>query len=132
MTLLRKLKSFRASVNPSIIKSMTFGLGTGYLFVSNVGTISMVEGPSMLPTFNVSGDFVLVDMLFWKYAPIQVNQLFMYISPENIDKRVMKRVLGLPGDILFIDPIESDRRITVPQGHVWMAGDNYTHSNDSR
>jgi inner membrane protease subunit 1 len=89
----------------------------------------------MLPTFNMVGDIVLADMRAWKLTGLPWGSIIMFISPENPDKRVTKRIIGLPGDTIFVDPtnqIDPHRTITVPQGHVWTQGDNYDFSNDSR
>ena len=86
----------------------------------------------MLPTFDIVGDFVLVDFLTWKYSRINRFDLLVYASPESPQRLVLKRVIGLPGDNVYVDPTVSKRRITVPEGHLWMQGDNYSHSNDSR
>ena len=87
----------------------------------------------MLPHFNTHGDFVLVDLLFWKYKKLELGSIMVYASPAEPDKLVVKRLLGLPGDCVFIDPtVSKTERITVPEGHVWMVGDNYAASNDSR
>ncbi len=103
-----------------------------YLFTAHVATISAVKGSSMLPTFNPSGDMVLVDLLFWKFKPLEAGSIMVYQSPVDPDKLVVKRLIGLPGDELYIDPTASTRRIAIPKGHVWMQGDNYVASNDSR
>ena len=86
----------------------------------------------MLPTFNVSGDVVLVDKLFWKFKPLELGSILVYISPQNPDRYVIKRLLGKPGDMVYIDPTVSNKMIKVPAGHVWTTGDNYPLSNDSR
>ena len=87
----------------------------------------------MLPTFNSEGDFVFVDLLLWKYKALELGSVMVYTSPTEPDKLVVKRLLGLPGDVVFIDPtVSTTERIRVPEGHVWMIGDNYAASNDSR
>ncbi|KAL2919860.1 hypothetical protein HK105_200777 [Polyrhizophydium stewartii] len=46
---------------------------------------------------------------------------------------VCKRVLGMPGDHVCKDPTAAAPAwVTVPAGHVWLAGDNLTNSRDSR
>ena len=46
-----------------------------------------------------------------------------------------KRIIGLPGDIILRTDggsEESNHRVTVPQGHLWVEGDNSLQSHDSR
>ena len=86
----------------------------------------------MLPTFNLAGDVVLVDKLFFKYSDLKIGSILVYISPMDPDRLVMKRVLGRAGDLVYIDPTKSSEMIRVPEGHLWMQGDNYTYSNDCR
>jgi signal peptidase I len=83
------------------------------LFVSNVGCISMLEGPSMLPTFNVAGDLVMVDKLFYKYKPLELGQVYVYISPQNPNRLVVKRLIGKPGDVVYIDPMQGTEKLRV-------------------
>ena len=104
-----------------------------YLFITNIFVVAPVAGPSMMPTFNEFGDWVAVDLILWRWRPLEFGSLMSFVPPDDPDKIVMKRLIGLPGDNLLIDPTQSStERITVPKGHVWMQGDNYAASNDSR
>jgi signal peptidase I len=86
----------------------------------------------MLPTFNVAGDLVLIDKLFWRFRELELGSIIVYQSPRDPDRFVIKRLLGKPGDLIYIDPTVSNEKVRVPEGHIWTQGDNYTHSNDSR
>ncbi|KAK3945073.1 hypothetical protein QBC46DRAFT_372674 [Diplogelasinospora grovesii] len=90
-------------------------------------------GPSMLPTFDILGDWVLVSKRHRYGRDVSVGDLVAYSIPINEDLGV-KRVLGLPGDYVMIDTPESgsEAMIQVPQGHCWIVGDNLTASRDSR
>ena len=47
---------------------------------------------------------------------------------------VLKRVVGMPGDFVCVDPEDGGggMMVRVPEGHCWLAGDNVAHSRDSR
>ncbi|KAJ2771457.1 hypothetical protein IWQ56_001774 [Coemansia nantahalensis] len=97
------------------------------------GEISPSMGPSMLPTLNLAGDTVLVERLPGWRRRVQVGDLVVFISPANPARRAIKRVLGGPGDTLCVDPTKDKLAfVQVPRGHVWLQGDNYSNSTDSR
>lgn len=64
------------------------------------------------------------------------GDLVTYISPLDPSMIVCKRVLGLPGDIVCVDPTgkitPSTEHVVIPEGHLWMSGDNAEMSRDSR
>ncbi|XAR56405.1 Signal peptidase I [Bertholletia excelsa] len=97
---------------------------------------TIVYGPSMLPTFNLSGDVVLAEHISTQLGKVGLGDLVVVRSPENPRRIVTKRVVGMEGDTVsfFLDPRKSDRcrRLVVPKGHLWIQGDNVYASNDSR
>jgi len=92
----------------------------------------------MLPTFGVGDEWVLVARLPYLRRPpyLKRGDLVTALSPENRNKCICKRVIGLEGDTVCTDPSgtvrSKDEHIVIPKGHVWLAGDNMRHSNDSR
>jgi signal peptidase I len=122
----------------------------------------------MQPTILVGDHFFLDKVAFpanypeavQKYLPVRAierGDIVAFWSPENPDMRLVKRVIGLPGEMLeirhrevyidgrkleepyvvFTDSQEFDRRdnfgpVQVPAGHFFMMGDNRDQSNDSR
>ena len=58
-------------------------------------------------------------------------------KPNDPQKRVCKRIAGMSGDYILLDPwLDHSEAITtyinVPKNHVQVTGDNLTHSLDSR
>lgn len=89
----------------------------------------------MLPTLNAHGDVLLQESLSIKRSPPRVarGDLVICVSPVDPTRLVCKRLLGLPGDTVCVDPTESaTRHVEVPKGHMWLQGDNYNNSRDSR
>ncbi|KAH9837093.1 peptidase S24/S26A/S26B/S26C [Rhodofomes roseus] len=106
-----------------------------HLFANHVGWINMVDGPSMLPTMSVSGEWVLENKMI-KPQNVQRGDLVTYLSPLDPSRIVCKRVVGLPGDIICVDPTgelaPSTEHVIIPRNHVWLSGDNAAMSRDSR
>jgi inner membrane protease subunit 1 len=92
----------------------------------------------MLPTIEVDHDVILEVRLPFTlgWANVQRGALITYESPIVPGRKVCKRVVGLPGDIVCVDPTgklaPSTEHVVVPRGHVWVAGDNAALSRDSR
>ena len=69
----------------------------------------------MLPTINLSGDFILADRLSVRFGKVGPGDIVLVRSPENPRKIITKRVVGMAGDrITFsVDPKDSSRCETV-------------------
>lgn len=108
-----------------------------HLFKENVGSPCLMDGPSMFPTFDVNGEIAVECVLAYRLFPDLVRgELVSLKSPFNPNRIVCKRVIGLAGDTICVDPTgskaPSTEHVVVPEGHVWVAGDNTSCSIDSR
>lgn len=110
-------------------------LGFSVFFFLNFNTAS-VSGPSMEPTLK-NGRRLLFTRAYWLVGDIRKNDIIVFVSPDDPKESVIKRVAGLPGD--KIDPLNAPNDwglargpFTVPEGTLYVLGDNAEVSEDSR
>ncbi|KAL2821511.1 peptidase S24/S26A/S26B/S26C [Aspergillus granulosus] len=108
------------------------------LLWENYVSLELSSGPSMYPTINTRGDYLLT-LKNYKYGRgIEVGDVVRFHHPYFLGLHGGKRVLGLPGDFVSReDPLDSavggkGEMIRVPEGHVYVVGDNLPWSRDSR
>ncbi len=70
----------------------------------------IVSGSSMYPTFR-DNDRVLVDTFGGDLSNLKRGDVVVFFSPEDTSRLMVKRVIGLPGDV-----------ITILEGHVYLNG----------
>ncbi|KAI3617255.1 hypothetical protein CBS9595_003164 [Malassezia furfur] len=90
---------------------------------------------------------------------LKIGDMVVATSPTDPSRTVCKRILGMGGDTILVDPRDvasgltdaaaahhelarmlegpqglhhATRIVTIPKGHVWLAGDNLANSTDSR
>ncbi|MCD6321433.1 MAG: signal peptidase I, partial [Clostridiales bacterium] len=147
----------------------------GTIISSEIFTIAEVSNISMQDTL-VAGDKIYINKsAYWTKLPergdiivflkgeslggffnklkITTEDIYLRFAPQMRDNRLIKRVVGLPGDIIeiksgevYIDymrlnesytkgktyPYRAEGKITIPEGAVFVMGDNREDSNDSR
>lgn len=177
-------------------------MGAVYCVTEYIVDLTPCEGPSMLPTIQMSGEIMLIDKtiryrqkklssgvdrvhnakkqqkLFesvegtsskpcpwhesyisvtdlialqprvsWRdvlrhvCSPLSVGDVVVVLHPTRAGSTVCKRVAALPGDQVLLPRgcpqskkrgNRSQQLLVVPDGHVWLHGDNPANSSDSR
>lgn len=96
---------------------------------------AVVDGQSMLPTLQ-NGQKVLTTKAYFLVGAIKKNDIIV-LKEQDSEKYFIKRVYGLPGDQIPWAlapqdwPLEKGPYV-VPEGRIYVIGDNILHSDDSR
>lgn len=122
-----------------------------YLLLHVFFNIVIVEGPSMLPTIQ-DGSIIFVQCSFYHLSHGDI----VVCKPENYGRRIVKRVIGMPGDVVDINfntgdisingtilhepyiremthkDLGSQFPMTIEAGRLFLLGDNRNESLDSR
>ncbi len=89
----------------------------------------------MVPTMAVAGEAAL-ELKWINVHKLTRGDLVTFISPLDPGRIVCKRITGLPGDIVCVDPTgtyaPSTEHVVIPKNHIWVTGDNLAWSRDSR
>lgn len=88
----------------------------------------------MLPTFNARGDVLLTEYVSPRFHWIRSGDVVVAVKPTDPRVSVLKRVRGMAGEKIWVHPRSERYPIlyTVPNGYVWLEGDNASQSTDSR
>lgn len=125
-----------------------------YLFIVQP---NQVKGASMDDTFH-NGEYIFTSKVTYKFRQIKKGDVVIFRSPKNNEIELIKRVVALPGDTIMIkgrDVYVNDRKLyepyiknatmvipggalmdgiplTIPEGFIFVMGDNRGASSDSR
>lgn len=110
----------------------------------------LVEGPSMRPTLE-SHQRLLVNRFIYNIREPERGEILIFKYPKDQSRDFIKRVIAVPGDTFEIkdgnvyvngelqteDYILAKSnidypKVTIPEGHIFVMGDNRNNSEDSR
>lgn len=82
----------------------------------------MVRGESMKPNFE-SGDYLIVDQISYRFREPERGDVIVFRSPQNNSQRFIKRIIGLPGEVVEIT--DGKIEIETVSGHLSLDESNY-------
>ena len=131
-------------------KTLIIAFVLAQLIMVSVAQAFQVEQYSMEPTL-LPRDRVLVDKFFYRLRQPRHGDVIVLRYPLNTQRNYIKRIIGLPGDVLLIrdgklyvnerqmsepyingTPQGNYGPFTVPEDSVFVMGDNRNNSEDSR
>ena len=119
-----------------------------YFLIDTVVGRVRVENISMRPTLT-EGQFILVNKMAYRLGDFQRGDVVVFHYPRNPEEDYIKRVIGLPGDMVSIQggqvvvnnqildepyiasPPAYSNTWNVPEGQIFVLGDNRNQSSDS-
>ena len=110
----------------------------------------LVSGPSMMPTLENRERLLVNKFIYYTRSP-QKGEVIVFKYPSDTSRDFIKRVIATGGDTIEIidghtfvngkeiaepyirEPFHTNyRRTVVPEGHIFVMGDNRNNSEDSR
>lgn len=137
------LKRFAIDIIETIVLAVIL-----YFGINAISARVRVDGFSMTPTLQ-NGEYVLVNRLAYKLDTPQRGDIIVFLIPTTQEQELIKRVIGLPGETVSIrqnevlidglplqEPYIAQAPLyngewTVPEGHLFVLGDNRNGSSDS-
>ena len=130
----------------SILIALVIAFVISYFIVE----LYLVDGPSMRPTLQ-SAERLVVNKFIYRFRAPERGEILVFRYPKDPSRDFIKRVIAVPGDTIEIkdgrvfvnqqlmnEPyILSKTRgdyplTTIPEGHIFVMGDNRNNSEDSR
>jgi len=120
-----------------------------FLSVNLITARIRVEGISMEPSLH-DGQFVVVNRLAYRWQELKRGDIIVFHFPPDPSRRFIKRVIGLPGDVVSIhdgqvyvdglsltEPYLADEPLyhgewRLTPSEVFVLGDNRNNSSDSQ
>src|SRR4029453_4876198 len=119
-----------------------------YFGINAISARVRVDGFSMRPTLQ-DGEYILVNKLAYKFSEPKRGDIIVFIFPVNPEEDLIKRIIGVPGDTVAVQdgvltvngavvdepyinaPPAYNGSWQVPEGNLFVLGDNRNDSRDS-
>lgn len=119
-----------------------------FLIINALSARVRVENISMEPTLQ-PGEFLLINRVTYKLGEPHIGDIVVFHAPEVEDLDYIKRLIGRPGDVVRVESgtvYVNDQPLyepyiaqvpnyngtwEVPEGQVFVLGDNRNNSSDS-
>lgn len=119
-----------------------------FLGINGISARIRVDGTSMEPTLH-TGEYVVVNKFSYRFGEPHLGDVIVFHFPGNPGQEYIKRVIGLPGDLVQVEqgqvyvngsPIQEpyiaaqpnyQGSWTVPANSLFVLGDNRNNSSDS-
>jgi len=119
-----------------------------YFGINAISARVRVDGFSMRPTLQ-DGEYILVNKLAYKFSEPKRGDIIVFIFPVNPAEDLIKRIIGVPGDTVTVQdgvltvngavvdepyisaPPAYNGSWQVPEGNLFVLGDNRNDSRDS-
>lgn len=130
-----------------VLQTLILALVLYFLIDSVIARVRVIN-ISMLPTLR-PGEFLMVNKLAYRFSEIERGDIIVFHYPQNPEEDFIKRVIGVPGDTVSVmkgvvhingqavdepyisDPPTYNGQWMIPEGNVFVLGDNRNQSSDS-
>lgn len=145
----RRARSLRQEIM-EYVQALIIAVILAAFIITFVAQSFVVQGSSMEPTLH-NGERLLVNKFIYRFRTPQRGEIIVFKYPYDPRRKFIKRVIGLPGDTVQIQggkvildgkPLVENYTLdltygafgpqVVPEGTLFVLGDNRNNSEDSR
>lgn len=130
-----------------IVQTLVLALVLYFLIDSVIARVRVIN-ISMLPTLQPN-EFLMVNKLAYRFSDVERGDIIVFHYPQNPAEDYIKRVIGVPGDTVTVNagivyvngqaldepyisaPPTYSGEWSIPEGGVFVLGDNRNQSSDS-